>query len=136
MKKIILPLLSLFSLLILAGCTPLTKTSQNSESKNSTSQSSQKTLTSTSETSTDPELKDWLASYSTFVDTYSDFVDHYKANPNDPDLLNKLSEMTTQETQWVTDSSKYKNQLSGKDLVEYTNISTRLLQAVEKLSQP
>ncbi|MDT2882342.1 DUF6591 domain-containing protein [Lactococcus lactis] len=96
----------------------MTKTSQNSESKNSTSQSSQKTLTSTSETSTDPELKDWLASYSTFVDTYSDFVDHYKANPNDPDLLNKLSEMTTQETQWVTDSSKYKNQLSGKDLVE------------------
>lgn len=135
MKKIILPLLSLFSLLILVGCTPLTKTSQNSESENPTSQSSQKTLTSTSETSTDPELKDWLASYSTFVDTYSDFVDHYKANPNDPDLLNKLSEMTTQETQWVTDSSKYKNQLSGKDLVEYTNISTRLLQAVEKLSQ-
>lgn len=135
MKKIILPFLSLFSLLILVGCTPLTKTSQNSESDNSTSQSSQKTLTSTSETSTDPELKDWLASYSTFVDTYSDFVDHYKANPNDPDLLNKLSKMTTQETQWVTDSSKYKNQLSGKDLVEYTNISTRLLQAVEKLSQ-
>ncbi|QEA61536.1 DUF6591 domain-containing protein [Lactococcus lactis] len=135
MKKIILPFLSLFSLLILVGCTPLTKTSQNSESENSTSQSSQKTLTSTSETSTDPELKDLLASYSTFVDTYSDFVDHYKANPNDPDLLNKLSEMTTQETQWVTDSSKYKNQLSGKDLVEYTNISTRLLQAVEKLSQ-
>lgn len=135
MKKIILPFLSLFSLLILVGCTPLTKTSQNSESENSTSQSSQKTLTSTSETSTDPELKDWLASYSTFVDTYSDFVDHYKANPNDPDLLNKLSEMTTQEPQWVTDSSKYKNQLSGKDLVEYTNISTRLLQAVEKLSQ-
>ena len=135
MKKIILPFLSLFSLLILVGCTPLSKTSQNSESENSTSQSSQKTLTSTSETSTDPELKDWLASYSTFVDTYSDFVDHYKANPNDPDLLNKLSEMTTQETQWVTDSSKYKNQLSGKDLVEYTNISTRLLQAVEKLSQ-
>lgn len=135
MKKIILPFLSLFSLLILVGCTPLTKTSQNSESDNSTSQSSQKTLTSTSETSTDPELKDWLASYSTFVDTYSDFVDHYKANPNDPDLLNKLSEMTTQEPQWVTDSSKYKNQLSGKDLVEYTNISTRLLQAVEKLSQ-
>lgn len=131
MKKIILPFLSLFSLLILVGCTPLTKTSQNSESENFTSQSSQKTLTSTSETSTDPELKDWLASYSTFVDTYSDFVDHYKANPNDPDLLNKLSEMTTQETQWVTDSSKYKNQLSGKDLAEYTNISTRLLQAVE-----
>ena len=52
MKKIILPFLSLFSLLILVGCTPLTKTSQNSESENSTSQSSQKTLTSTSETST------------------------------------------------------------------------------------
>lgn len=90
---------------------------------------------SSTKNSSDADLEAWLQKYKAFTDSYSDFVDQYNADPTNPDLLNKLSEMTTQETQWVAECSKYNGQLTGDDLAEYTAISSKLLQAYERLGK-
>lgn len=104
------------------------KAKYNSLEKDDTSSESKPDETSSSNS------EDWrqaLKDYEAYVDKYVAFMKQYNANPDDPNLMKRYSEMLSKLNDYSDSIQKVKGELSKDDLAEYNKTMTRI---AEKLS--
>lgn len=78
------------------------------------------------------ELKDFLASYESFMDEYCNFMANY--NMSDPNMLTKYMQILNKYTDFAEKADKWEdNDLNNEELLYYTEVLNRVSQKLLKV---
>ena len=77
----------------------------------------------------DPELKEFLDRYETFIDSYIDFMQEYKKNPTDLNLMMKYTSILQEYMEFVEAVEAYDSEdMSEADALYYAEVTLRCSQ--------
>ena len=83
----------------------------------------------------DPEFKEMMDSYEAFFDEYIAFMEKYKENPTDMNLLGELSDMLSKESEMLKEMEGLdQSEMSAAELAYYLEVTGRIYEKLAKVA--
>lgn len=93
------------------------------------------TQESISETSGEPEWKQFLKDYEAWINKYIEITEKYKNNPSDTTILTDYTEMLAELVQWQTKAEELQTELENASPSEVAEYSAELIRIAGRIAE-